>query len=107
MEDYLRSYTTIFFDETDIFPDDFIKHCKNNANEAHNIPLEVKNNIKRMSMEQGLYTQVVMLCRKYLKLTEADKNKNEAKFNLQGQFARSQSLFDLYFDWIEENFSTR
>ena len=45
-----------FFDETDIFPDDFIKHCKNNANESHNIPLEVKNNIKRMLMEQGLYS---------------------------------------------------
>ena len=42
MEDYLRSYTTIFFDETDIFPDDFIKHCKNNANEAYNITLGVK-----------------------------------------------------------------
>ena len=42
MEDYLRSYTTLFFDETEIFPDDSIKHCKNNANEAHNIPLEVK-----------------------------------------------------------------
>ena len=28
------------------FPDDFIKNCKNNANEAHNIPIEVKNNIK-------------------------------------------------------------
>ena len=28
-----------FFDETNIFPDDFIKHCKNNSNEAHNIPI--------------------------------------------------------------------
>ena len=24
-------------DETEIFPDDFIKHFKNNTNEAHNI----------------------------------------------------------------------
>ena len=40
-----KLYNNIF-DGTDIFPDDFIKHCKNNANEAHNIPLEVKNNIK-------------------------------------------------------------
>ena len=52
MEDYLRSYTIICFDETDIFPDNFIKHCNNNANESHNISLEVKNNIKRMSSEQ-------------------------------------------------------
>ena len=35
-------------------------------------------------MEQGLYVQVVMLCRKYLKITEANKNKNEAKFKFQG-----------------------
>ena len=28
-----------------IFPDDFIKVCKN-SNEAHDIPREVKNNIK-------------------------------------------------------------
>ena len=51
MEDNLRSYTTICFDETDIFLDDFIKNCKNNANEAHNIPLEAKNNKKYRSME--------------------------------------------------------
>ena len=50
---YTKLWRTIYeviqqyiFDETDIFLDDFIKHCKNNANEAHNIPLEVKNNIK-------------------------------------------------------------
>ena len=48
-----------FFNETDIFLDDFIKICKNNANEAPFLPLEVKNNIKRMSMEQGLYDEVM------------------------------------------------
>ena len=42
MENYPRSYTTICFDETDIFPDDFIKHFKNNAHKTHNITLEVK-----------------------------------------------------------------
>ena len=46
MEENLRSYKTIFFDETEIFPVDFIKNCDNNANEANNIPTEVKNNIK-------------------------------------------------------------
>ena len=55
MEDYLRSYTTIFFYKTDIFPSDFIKHCNNNSNEAHNISLEVRNNLKLISMEQVLY----------------------------------------------------
>ena len=51
MKDYLQSYRTIFFDETDIFMDDFIKHCKNNTNEDHNIPLEVENNMKLMLTE--------------------------------------------------------
>ena len=31
-----------FFNETDIFLDDFIKICNNNANEAPFLPLEVK-----------------------------------------------------------------
>ena len=60
-----------------------------------------------MAMEQGLYAQVVMLRRKDLKFTESNKNKNEAKFKFQCQSARSQRWFDLDFDWIEINFSTR
>ena len=58
-------------------------------------------------MEQGLYTQVVMLRQKYLKIIEANTNTNEAKLKFQGQSARSQGWFGLYFDWIEENLSTR
>ena len=88
------------FEETDTFPDDFIKHCKKNANEAQNIPLEVKNNMKQMSKEQGFDAKVVMLRQKYLKITESNKSKNEAKFKFQGQSARSQRWFDLDFDWI-------
>ena len=57
-------------------------------------------------MEQGLYVQVGMLCWKYLKITEANKNKNEAKFKFQGQSEISKRWFDLNFDWIGENFST-
>ena len=105
MEDNLRSYTKNIY-ETDIFTDEFIKHCKNNSNEAHNIPIEVKNNIKQVSMEKGLYAQVVILCRKDLKITEANKNKNDAKFKFQGQSVRSQRWFDLDFYYIEEKFST-
>ena len=37
--------------------------------------IEVKNNINLMPMEQVLDAQVVMLHRKYLKITEANKNK--------------------------------
>ena len=60
-----------------------------------------------MAMEQGLYAQVVMLCWKYFKITEANKNKNKAKLKFQGQSARPQSWFDFYFYLIEVNFSTR
>ena len=41
-----------------------------------------------MDTEQGLYARVVVLHRKYLKFTEANKNKNEAKFKFQGQSVR-------------------
>ena len=111
---YTKLWRTIYeviqqyiFKETDIFPGNFIKKCKNNANEAQFLPLEVKTNIKRMSAEQGLYAQVVMLFRKDLKSTEANKNKNESKFKFQGQSSRSQRWFDIDLDWIEVNFSTR
>ena len=49
-----------------------MRQCKDNAIIPQFIPLEVKNNTKRMAMEQGLYAQVIMLCRKYLKLVETD-----------------------------------
>ena len=31
-----------YFEESDIFPDGFIKQCKDNENEAQFVPLEVK-----------------------------------------------------------------
>ena len=71
-----ESYIT----ESNIFPDYFIRECKNNSNEAQFIPSDVKNNIKLMATEQGLYAQVVKLRRKDLKFVAEDKNKNEAKF---------------------------
>ena len=49
----------------------------NNSNGAHDIPREVKNNIKRMAMEQELYAQVFKLCRKDLKLVATYKNKKK------------------------------
>ena len=42
IEENIRSYTTSFFNETDISLDDFIKHYNNNAKEYHIIPLDVK-----------------------------------------------------------------
>ena len=58
-------------------------------------------------MEQGLYSQVILLRREDLKFVATDHIKNEAKFKFQDQPARSQRWFDLDFDWIEVNFSTR
>ena len=66
--------------------------------QTHKISLEVKNNIKRMSMGQGLYAHVVMLCQKDLKITEANNNKNEAKFKFQCKSAISQRWFGLDID---------
>ena len=59
-----------------------------------------------MSMKQALNAQVVKLRRKDLKFIAANKNKNEAKFKLRGQSAKSHCWFDLDFYWIEERFST-
>ena len=58
-----------------------------------------------MEMEQVLYAQVVMLRRKDLNFTEANKNRNEPKFKFQGQSASSQRWFDLKYDWTEINFN--
>ena len=60
-----------------------------------------------MSTEQGLYAQVVMINKKDLKFIAENKNKNEAKFNIQGKSARLRRWFDLEFDLIEVDFSTR
>ena len=81
--------------------------CKDNANEAINKTIEVINEIKRTTMEERLYAQVVKLFRKDLKYIAENKNKNEAKFKFQGQSARSRHWFDIDFDLIEVNFSTR
>ena len=58
-------------------------------------------------MEQVLYAQVLVLCRKDLEFTEANKNKNESKFNFQSESAISQYWFYIDFDWIQFYFSTR
>ena len=67
-EAYIKDYN--------FFSDDFIKESMHNSNEAHDIPREIKNNIKRMAMEKGLYTQMVKLRRMDLKCFATDKNKN-------------------------------
>ena len=59
-----------------------------------------------MDMEQGLYAKILLLRRKDLKLTAANKNKNEAKLKFQCQSAIAQRWFDLDFDWIEVYFIT-
>ena len=41
-----------------------------------------------------------------MKFVATDKNKNEAEFKFQGQYARAQRWFDLDLDWIKVYFST-
>ena len=60
-----------------------------------------------MAMRQGLYAKLIMLHQEDLKFVATDQIKNEAKFKFQGQSTKSQQCFDLDFDWIEVNFSTR
>ena len=48
-----------------------------------------------------------MLFQNDLKFVATDENKNEAKFKFQGHSSRSQCWFEIDFDWIEANFSTR
>ena len=43
-----------------------------------------------MATEKKLYAQMVVLRQNYLKTTESNKNKNEAKFKYQSHSARSQ-----------------
>ena len=57
-------------------------------------------------MEQGLYAQVVMMSQKDLEFIAENRNKNEAKLQFQGQSARSQHWFDIFFDWVEVNLIT-
>ena len=54
-------------------------------------------------MKQILFAQVDKIRRKDLQFFAADNNKNEAKFKLQDQYARSQLWFDLDLNWIDKN----
>ena len=60
-----------------------------------------------MPAKQVFCAQVVMLRQNYLKTTEANINKDEAKFKFSGQSARSHNWFNIDFGWTEEMFSTR
>ena len=68
-----------YINDSKMFPDAFIKECKNNSNEAKFILREVKNNIKWMAMEQELYAQVMVIRQKDLKFVATDK---KMKLNL-------------------------
>ena len=50
-----------YFKVSENFPDDFIKQCRDNENEAQCIPLKIKRDIKQMAMLIGIYAQVVKL----------------------------------------------
>ena len=56
-------------------------------------------------MEQKLYAQVVII----LRMESYDKrgNENTKKYKFQGQSERSRCWFDLYHEWLKEDFRTR
>ena len=76
-----------YFKAVKFFPTEFLKQFKNNTNEPYNIPNEVKASFKHMVLENGLYAQVVMICRRELdNKKEKDKTKNiTSKYNQQEQ----------------------
>ena len=69
-----------YIEDSRIFTRDFIRYCKNNSNGPQFISSKVKINIKRMAMEQSLYSQVIRIRRKDLKFIGIDKSK--LKLNL-------------------------
>ena len=56
-------------------------------------------------MEQGLFSQVVIIFQK--KSQDKKEKKNTKKYNFQGQPARSRRWFDTDHEWLEENAMTR
>ena len=58
-----------------------------------------------MALGNGLYSQLVMI----LWRDSYDKKGNDKSniYNFQGQSARKRYLFDLDYEWLEENFITR
>ena len=50
-----------YFSASKIFPTEFLDQCRNNPNKPKDITSEIKESLKRMAMEQGLYSQVVMI----------------------------------------------
>ena len=73
----MRLYMKIISKNSNIFPDDFITKCKQFPDEPQNISSDVKNNIKRMAMDQSLYAQVIRFWQKDLKFYATDENENE------------------------------
>ena len=56
-------------------------------------------------MEQGFYSQVVMIRR--MESDDKKEKENIKKYNFQGQSARSRRWLDLDHQWLEENSRTR
>ena len=56
MEDYLQCYRRDILWRRFFFPEYFIRHCKRNATIPQNIPNEIRNKIKKLALEAGLYS---------------------------------------------------
>ena len=71
-KNYKNTWRTIYaeidapyFVEVELFPKLFLGQCKNHPNEPQNNPTETNKNIK-IALEEILYVQVVMLCRRII-----------------------------------------
>ena len=65
-----------YIENSNIFPDAYIKQFILCPKEPQFISQDVKNNIKHMATEQSLYAQDIKFWRKNLKFDAADKNIN-------------------------------
>ena len=81
------------------FSDYFIKKCKDNSNEARDIPRDVKITLIEWKCNKDYMHKWSCYVERIWNFLQQIR-KNEAKFKFQGQFTRSQQWFDLDFDWI-------
>ena len=58
----------LFFEKFDYFNDEFLKHCERNTNIMYFLPSETKKILKVISLQGGLYSQVVMIWSSIVKI---------------------------------------
>ena len=52
------------FEEIKVFSKSFIEHCNKNKYDPQNFPSQIKKKIKTIALEESLYAQMIIICRK-------------------------------------------